>query len=300
MNASYRDKLSGVFSPCVTPFSHEEVSFDKLIDNIERYNHTRLRGYMPLGTNGEFQSLTDDEAIKIITVYRQYKASSKTLVVGAARESTKTTVEFIKRIADTDVDFVTILPPHYFVDAMTDDALIKHYATIADESPIPIMLYNAPKFASGLVLSARLISVLAAHPNVAGMKNTSNQDIAAYVQAIPKDATFYVLSGTINTFYKGLLAGAVGGVLSIANYLPELCCDLAELHAQGKLNEAQRLDVSLRELSARAAGKSGVAGVKAAMDVMGYHGGNPRLPVLPLSRGEKADLRLVLEQAAVA
>jgi 4-hydroxy-2-oxoglutarate aldolase len=179
---------------------------------------------------------------------------------------------------------------------MTDDALTKYYTKIADQSPIPIMMYNAPKFTGGLVFSTHLVSVLAAHPNIAGMKDTSKEDISIYVNAFPEGADFYVLAGTINKFYAGLLAGAIGGVISMANYLPEMCCRLQQLYESGNIEEAQKLDVYSRELSSNAAGKHGVAGVKAAMDLLGYFGGDPRLPVLPLSDEEKTELKAVLEK----
>jgi 4-hydroxy-2-oxoglutarate aldolase len=297
MGTNYKEKLSGVFPPCMTIFdAHEEVAYDKIAQNIERYNQTKLKGYMPLGSNGEFRSLTDEEAVKIVEVYQKYMAKDKTLIAGVARESAKITLEFIKKIADKGVDFATILPPHYFVNFMTDDALIKYYTTIADQSPIPIMMYNAPKFAAGLTYSTHLVSVLAMHPNIAGLKDTSKEDIAIYINAVPKGANYYVMAGTIEKFYKGLVAGAIGGVLSIANYLPELCCQLQEVYEAGNLAEAQRLDQYARTLSKNAAGNYGVAGVKAAMDLLGYCGGNPRLPVLPMDDQAKAELQAVLKK----
>jgi 4-hydroxy-2-oxoglutarate aldolase len=138
--------------------------------------------------------------------------------------------------------------------------------------------------------------VLAAHPNIAGMKDTSKEDISIYVNAVPEGANFYVLAGTINKFYAGLLAGAIGGVISMANYLPEMCWRLQELYESGNIEETQKLDVYARELSSNAAGKHGIAGVKAAMDLLGYFGGDPRLPVLPLSDEEKAELKAVFEK----
>lgn len=294
MDTNYKEKLSGVFPPCMTPFVNEEVAYDKIAENIERYNQTKLRGYMPLGSNGEFRSLTDEESVKIIDVYQKHKAPGKTLIAGVQRESAKATIEFIKKIADKGVDFATIIAPHYFVNFMTDEALIKYYSAIANQSPIPIMVYNAPKFAAGIVFSTHMISVLAEHPKIAGMKDTSKEDISIYVKAVPEGANFCVLAGTINKFYKGLLAGAIGGVLSIANYLPDKCCELQELHEAGKREEAEKMDVYMRELSSNAAGKSGVAGVKAAMDLLGYFGGDPRIPLLPLSDEEKAELKAVL------
>jgi 4-hydroxy-2-oxoglutarate aldolase len=296
MAINYREKLTWVFPPNMTCFMNEEVAYDKIRQNIERYNKTKLKGYFPLGSNGEFRSLTDEESVKIVEVYRKYKAPGKILMAGVARESAKATIEFIKKVADKGVEFATILPPHYFVSFMTDEALIKYYTMIADTSPIPIMVYNAPKFAAGLVLSPRLISVVAQHPNIAGMKDTSKEDIAVYVNAVPKGANFFILAGTIEKFYKGLLVGSIGGVLSIANYLPDMCCELHELHLAGKREEAEKLDAHARELSGNAAGKAGVAGVKAAMDALGYFGGDPRLPVLPLSDKEKAELKAVLEK----
>ena len=295
--ANYKEKLSGVFPPCMTIFDgKEEVAYEKIAKNIERYNQTKLKGYMPLGSNGEFRSLNDEESVKIIEVYQKYRAKDKTLIAGVARESAKITIEFIKKISDRGVDFATILPPYYFVNFMTDDALIKYYTTIADQSPIPVMMYNAPKFSAGLTYSTQLVSVLAAHPNIAGLKDTSKEDISIYVNAVPKGANYYVLAGTIEKFYKGLVAGAIGGVLSIANYLPEMCCKLHELYKTGNLEEAQKLDVYARQLSKNAAGNYGVAGVKAAMDLLGYQGGNPRIPVLPMSDEARAELKAVLKK----
>jgi 4-hydroxy-2-oxoglutarate aldolase len=272
------------------------VAYDKIAENIERYNQTKLKGYMPLGSNGEFRSLTDEESVRIIDVYEKYMAADKTLIAGVMRESAKATIEFIQKIADKGVDFATILPPHYFVNFMTDEALTKYYTTIADRSPIPVMMYNAPKFSAGLTFSTHLVSVLATHPNIAGMKDTSKEDISIYVNAVPEGANFYVLAGTINKFYAALLVGAIGGVISMANYLPDMCCKLQELYESKNLEEAQKLDVYARELSSNAAGKHGVAGVKAAMDLLGYHGAKPRIPVLPMSDDAKAGLKGVLEK----
>ncbi|MCK4339737.1 MAG: dihydrodipicolinate synthase family protein, partial [Candidatus Cloacimonetes bacterium] len=174
--------------------------------------------------------------------------------------------------------------------------LIKYYTTIADQSPVPIMIYNAPKFAANLVFSTNLVSVLAEHPNIVGMKDTSKEDISIYVNAVPKGANFYVLAGTINKLYTGLKVGAIGGVVSMSDYLPDMCCKLQELFELGKIKEAEKLDVYARELSSKAAGKYGVAGVKAAMDLLGYFGGDPRIPLLPLNNEQKAKLKAVLEK----
>ena len=268
--------------------------YSKLAENIEKYNETDLRGYMPLGSNGEFRSLTEEESLKIVDVFTKEKAANKTLIVGAGRESVIATLDFINKIADKGVDYATLLPPHYFVGVMTDDVLIKFYTGVADKSPVPVMVYNAPKFTSGLLISANVISALASHPNIAGIKDTSKEDISIYIKAAG-NADFCVLAGTINKFYKTLLQGGVGGVLSIANYLPQECCQLHQIYQSGDLEKGQKMDEYMRTLSSNAAGKHGVAGVKAAMDLLGYYGGSPRLPLLPLGDKPKAELKAVLE-----
>ena len=292
---SNKEKLSGVFPPIMTPFVDGEVAYDKLSANIERYNETNLRGYMPLGSNGEFRSLTEEESLGVVDVFSKKRAPDKTLIVGAGRESANATLDFIEKIADKGVDYATLLPPHYFVAKMTDEALIKYYTTVADNSPVPIMVYNAPKFASGLLISTEVISILAQHPNIAGMKDTSKEDILIYVKAVPKGVDFQILAGTINKFYKSLLEGAIGGVLSIANYLPEMCCELNQVYHSGDREKGREMDKYMRTLSSNAAGKHGVAGVKAAMDLLGYFGGDPRIPLLPLNNEAKAELKEVLE-----
>ena len=289
------ENLSGVFPPVATPFKDEQVALEQLAENIIKYNTTDLKGYMILGSNGEFRSVTDDEALKIADVVARNKKPDKILIAGAARESTYATIKFTEKLSDLGVDYVAILAPHYFVGKMTDETLIRHYTSVADQSKIPITVYNAPKFSAGLLISPQVIAALADHPNIVGLKDTSKEDIAQYVNAVPKNAEFAVLAGTINKFYEGLLKGAVGGVLSLADYLPQKCCELQQAFLAGDQAKASQMDEYLRALSSRAAGKYGVAGLKAAMDLLGYYGGPPRLPLVSIADSDKGQLEAVLK-----
>lgn len=293
-----KEKLTGIYPPVMTPFDERgNIDYAGLEFNIEKMNETKLRGYMPLGSNGEFRSLSDEEAIKVLKTIAGVKSKDKFLMAGAGRESAFATVEFIKKAADTGADFVSVLTPHYYAKRMNDEALIAYFENVADNSPLPVLMYCAPSFAAGVLLSFNAVSKLAAHPNIIGMKDTSKEDIANYVKAIPAGANFYVLAGSISKFLYALKNGAVGGVLSMANYLPELCCILQSLFDEGKIEEADAMSANLISLNEKTTGKYGVAGVKAAMNLLGYKGGLPRIPVLPLKENEKSELAAIFESA---
>ncbi|HOV88362.1 MAG TPA: dihydrodipicolinate synthase family protein, partial [Syntrophobacteraceae bacterium] len=164
--SSIKEKLEGVFPPVMTPFVGGKIDFRKLTANIEKMNPTRLRGYMPLGSNGEFRSLTDDEALSVVKIIAGAKDPDKTLMVGTGRESAYATIEFTKRAADLGIDFASVLTPHYYAKKMTDLALVRFFTEVADNSPVPILMYCAPGFAAGVVLSPRAVSELASHPNI--------------------------------------------------------------------------------------------------------------------------------------
>ncbi len=294
-----KEKLSGVFAPIITPFKNEEIILEKLRENIAKYNLTDLKGFMPLGSNGEYQGLTEEESLKILDVVQRYKADEKIIVAGCGRESAKATVEFIKKAASHGLDMAFILTPHYFVKEMTDEALTGYFIYVANQSPVPIVIYNAPKFASDILISPELMAVLAEHPNIIGMKNSSLFPILKYREFIPKNAEFYLLAGNIKTFYPGLIEGASGAVLSTASYLPEYCCELYHLYLSQKTEEAIKLHNFLNNLSGNTIGKFGVAGVKFALDIRGFFGGDPRIPLLPVKPDDKKQIIEYFQKAGI-
>jgi 4-hydroxy-2-oxoglutarate aldolase len=293
--ATLKEKLTGIFPPVMTPFKEDgKIDYDGLAFNIEKMNQTGLVGYMPLGSNGEFRSLTDEESLEILKLIVKKKSSGKSLMAGTGRESAYTTIEFTKRAADTGIDFASVLTPYYYVKKMNDEALIRFFTEVADKSPIPVLMYCSPGFAGGVIISTKAVSELAQHPNIVGMKDTSKEDISGYVKAAAGAKEFHVLAGSISKFYDGLLAGAIGGILSIANYLPEPCCEIQKLYTAGKKDEAEKLSERLKSITDRATGKHSVSGVKGAMNLLGYKGGIPRVPVLPLKPDELEEVRKVL------
>lgn len=288
--------LNGVFVPIITPFESntENVEFNYLIENIRKLNSTKVSGYMPLGSNGEFKSISDDEALSTIKVIRENMSSDKILLAGTGRESSKSTIEFTKKAADLGIDAAFVLTPHYFANKMDDSALIKFYYTVADQSPVSLMIYSAPGFASNVSISPNAVHELSQHENIIGMKDTSNLDISSYIKASSKANQFSVLAGSLNKFLKALKLGATGGVLSAANFMPDLCCKLYELYVHGESLKADNLSDLLIKLNKEVSGKYGVPGVKTAMNLTGYHGGMPRSPLCGLEECHINELKEIL------
>ena len=289
-------KVTGVFAPISTPFIDDEVSFDQFKANIKKYSQTSLNGYLVLGSNGENKSLTEDEKLKLLEIVIQEKSAHQLVMAGTGYESTRQTIAFSKKVQAIGADIVSLITPSYFKKSITDDALIGYYSQVADALSIPVFAYNAPGF-TGLTLSAGVIETISQHPNIGGMKDTSPAGLAGYLEVCGDD--FDVLAGSMNTLFIGLSLGASGGVISLANAFPEPCCALFEAYSSGDVAKARGVHSRLFRLNKAVSGTSGVAGVKYAMELGGYHGGNPRLPLLPIKDADKQRIRNAAEAAGV-
>lgn len=281
-------EIRGVLVPLITNFRENgDIDPDGVRSNIARLNATSVSGYFILGSNGEAAHLSDDEQFRVLRTAREAAAPEKIFITGISRQSAHATVEFGKRAQDLGVDYLSVLTPSYFAPAMTDARLVNYYAHVADRLSTPVMMYNCPKFAAGITLSTEVVRELAGHPNILGMKDTSSEPIEKYLAC--QTDTFAVVSGSINTMIKALENGSVGGVLSMANFLPDEVEKIYTLYFAGKTDDAKAAAAGLIELNKRISGKYGVAGVKCACDLLGYAGGDVRLPLtMPGSEGMKA------------
>lgn len=284
------DKLSGVFAPIVTPFRDDALDLEALRFNLQRAAASGLAGYLALGSNGENKSLTDDEQRQVLEVFAAEKAD-KVVMVGCGCESTVQTVAKCRQAAELGFEFASVLTPSYFAKRMDGPTLAAYYRRIADESPLPVLLYNAPGFAGGVSVPLKTVVELAGHPNIVGIKDSSSAGPGAILSALGSEVEFSVLAGSVNTFYPSLHMGASGGIVSLADAMPEPCCELYRLFAAGRHAEAAEMHQRLTRLNRSVSGAGGVAGVKAAMDVCGYRGGAPRHPLMPLDEVGRAAIR---------
>jgi 4-hydroxy-2-oxoglutarate aldolase len=293
----HRGRLSGVFAPITTPFHEQgDLLLEKLASNIQRLNQSRLRGYLVLGTNGEFRSLSSHEQMEVLKTVVKTASSGKVIMAGTGAESTKVSIELCHQAAEIGAHYGSLITPFFFAKKMTDKALIQHFVQVADQSPIPVLLYNNPGV-TGVTISTAVIKEVSSHPKIVGMKDSSPGNLSAYI--LNANPGFSLLAGSANFFFTGLLMGAVGGVLSLADAFPEPCCKLYDLGVNGQLKEGRELQFQLMELNQKVSGKFGVAGVKVAMDFAGFYGGPPRSPLALLTAEEKKKLLEELKASGV-
>jgi 4-hydroxy-2-oxoglutarate aldolase len=288
--------LKGIFPPITTPFVHDEIAFDKLAENISKWNKTGLAGYVVMGSNGESPFLTRDEKLKLVESVKKNSANDKLVIAGTGSDSIKETIALTNDAAANGADYALILTPSFFKDKMDSNSFIKYFTEVADRLDIPLIIYNVPKY-TGVNIEAAPAAKLSGHKNIIGLKNSSENvaHLAEIIHNSKKD--FSTLVGTASVLLPGLCAGAVGGILALANIAPNECIKIFDLFNEGKLNEARELQGKIITINKAITGKYGVAGLKAAMDMLGYFGGDPRSPLNKLTNDELEDLRSILIKA---
>jgi 4-hydroxy-2-oxoglutarate aldolase len=287
-------KLRGIFPPLTTPFSADgDVDLRCLRKNIERYNQTKLSGYVVNGSTSESVLLEWDEVEKMLGASREAAGSDKVMIAGTGSESTAETIRNTKRAAALGFQAALVRTPSYYKPFMTFEAETTHFFRVADSSPIPVLIYSVPIF-TNYTVEAPLVAKLATHPNIVGIKESSGnvQRMKDIIAATPKG--FNALTGSALTLSEVLEEGAVGAILAISCVIPDACADFYEASRRG---EKERMEQIRKQAIAPAAAlttKFGIAGIKWAMDRLGYYGGAPRAPLLPVNEGAKLEIENIL------
>jgi 4-hydroxy-2-oxoglutarate aldolase len=181
---------------------------------------------------------------------------------------------------------------------MREDSMIKHFTIVADSSPIPIIIYNVTKF-THVDLGVNVVSILSKHPNIIGIKESSGNVnlLGEFLNNVSED--FNVLVGTAGSLFGALAIGCVGGIVALANVAPENCVKIYELEKEGDYEEAKKLQLRMIPVNKAITVTYGISGLKVAMDMVGYFGGDPRLPLLPLSEVERSEIKEILKDAGL-
>jgi len=285
--------LEGIYAALTTPFAGDNISIDGIKDNVRRLNLTGLAGYLVLGSTGESVSLSDAESLALVDAVLEAAAPGKKVLVGTARESTRGTIEFTNSLPGRGIAAVLVRPPSYYRSKLTREALKAHYLAVAEASRLPVLVYNIPQN-TGIPLEPRLVVELAPHPNIMGLKESSGS--IAFLEEIVRQvpARFHYFLGSGHVVYPGLEMGAAGAILAVANAAPEMCAEIFRLYQAGKKDEARELQLDLVPLNKALMETYGIAGLKHAQDLRGYHGGPTRLPLLPVDEPAKREIESLL------
>ncbi len=282
-------KLQGVFAPLVSTFYAQtgELDVASFAANICAHYAAGLHGVVCAGSTGEAALLDADERAALVDAARELTPKDKWLIVGTGAESTRTCLKQTRDAAKRGADAVLVVAPHYYANAMTGPALMQHYWRVAEESPVPVILYNIPKYMH-FSLAPQLVAELARHENVIGIKDSSgNKELVASYLNSASD-TFTVLVGNAQIFHHALMGGAKGGILAAAMFAPSIALEVFNQHTSGNHAAADAAQARLTPLGAKIVGELGVAGVKTAMDRVGLNGGPLRSPLTPLDEDQQA------------
>lgn len=296
--------LTGLFPPLPTPFTADgALDLDALRANVQQLNSIGLSGYLALGSNSEAVHVTPQEASRVYATVCAAAAPDKLVIGGTGQFSTQATIEMTRRAADAGCAAALIVTPFYYKNSMTLEALRAHYFAIADASPIPVMIYNVPAN-TGFNIAPNIVADIAQHPNIVGLKDSAG-DINQLAEAVrltrsrpvDKETSFKVFSGNYGAMLPGLTFGIVGAILAVANIAPQECVDIFNLFKQGQIEAAGALHLRLLPVARAVTSQFSVPGLKAAMNILGYRGGWPRLPLLPLGANQQAEVEKILREA---
>jgi len=291
-------RLDGIYPPIPTPFDEQgNVATRALADNLAHWNQFDLRGYVVLGTNGEYVLLTEREKLQVLEAARAAIPPDKLMIAGTGCEATRGTIELTKRAAAIGADAALVITPSYYTNRMTPEALIHHFHAVAEASPIPILIYNMPA-CTGIDLSAETVAAIAQHPNVIGIKDSGGNLVKmGNIRRLVPDCQ--VLAGSAGFLLPALSVGAVGGILALANIAPAQCLAIRQHFLNGQWERARELQVRMIPVNIAVTSGWGVPALKAAMDMLGLYGGPVRSPLQPLSDDLKDRLRAILVESGV-
>ncbi len=290
-------QIKGVIPPMITPFKENgDVDYDAHVKNMLKWNSSNLAGYLALGSNSETVYLTEEEKLKLVELTVKYAKKDRLILVGTGMESTRETISLTNKAAKLGAHAALILTPFYYGSSMTDEAIIKYFTEVANNTEIPILIYNVTKF-THVNISANAVKELSKHPNIIGMKD-SNGDIPQLVKfksVITED--FNLMVGTASAWYPALTLGIKASIMALANCAPDECSEVQKCFDDGDHDRARQIYERMFPVNTAVTATYGVAGLKYACNLLGYEGGYVRSPLLPLKDESKKKVDEILYKA---
>jgi 4-hydroxy-2-oxoglutarate aldolase len=284
-------KLAGIFPPITTPFDHNgDIYKAKIEHNIAKWNLTSLAGYVVCGSTGESVMLTAGEKLLSWELAAKYAAPEKLLIAGTGVESVRETVWLTNKAAEMGYKAAMVRTPHYYKNLLNrDEAQMLYFRAVADQTRIPLMIYNWPQ-ATGIDIPPAAVAQLSHHPNIIAIKESSG-NLEKVMQMLREvKPGFQVLVGSAPTLWPSLQMGAVGAVLAFANAAPYATITIWEAHRTREIEAGRDWQDRIARAAQLVTTKYGVPGLKYAMDLSGYYGGPPRLPLTPVGETAKREI----------
>jgi 4-hydroxy-2-oxoglutarate aldolase len=296
MQTTLPSQLHGLLLPTTTPFdSNHEVDLKGLRANLEAWSKSGITGVVLLGSTGERVHLNEREYVEIIGAARRVVTSDQAFIVGAGQQSTRGTINEIKRATEAGADAVLVITPSFYRSAITQESLFKHYTEIADISPIPVILYSMPAL-TGINIEPATIARLSDHQNIIGVKDSS-ADVAGFKETVElSPQEFAVMTGNGTVLLDALRAGATGAILAVGCAVPEICIEVMRAFRDGDDERAELVQSKLTPLATAVTTKYGIGGLKAALDMSGYVGGAVRAPLPAATENAKVEIEQLLKK----
>jgi 4-hydroxy-tetrahydrodipicolinate synthase len=289
--------LKGILLPTTTPFDQDgKISASGISLNIKEWTARGVIGFVVLGSTGERVHLDEREYLEVIEISRAATASDSVFIVGAGQQSTVGTIREIKSAARAGADAVLVITPFFYRTAITQETLISFYTAVADESPVPVLLYSMPPL-TGIKIEPETVARLSEHTNIVGVKDSSN-DVAGFSKTVslcPSD--FAVMTGNGTVLLDTLRAGATGGILAVGCVVPEVCVEIYRTFKTGDEEHAAKLQSKLTPLAAAVTTRFGIGGLKAALTLAGFHGGSVRSPLRAPDETARNEIAQLLHDA---
>jgi 4-hydroxy-tetrahydrodipicolinate synthase len=294
-------QLCGVLLPITTPFHNDgALDLDGLCSNLRKWSETGIAGYVVLGSTGERVHLDEGESLRVIVKAREEVSSEKLFIAGAGQQSTRGTINEVKRIAAAvTLDAFLVITPHFYRSAITQKALLDHYQEVADESSVPLILYSMPAL-TGVRIEPETTARLSEHQNIIGIKDSSAdiERLKETVKLVRKD--FAVLTGNGTVSCEAFSAGACGAILAVGCVVPALCLAIFHAVKSGDIGRATELQQRLSPLATAVTTRFGIGGLKAGMELKGFAGGSVRTPLRAPDDDSREEIRRCLEEAEKA
>jgi 4-hydroxy-2-oxoglutarate aldolase len=293
--------LSGAFIPAVTPFRADtgELDLPGFKSNLRQWAQHPVQGIVIAGTTGEAVLLDEEERVTLVAAGKEVLPPEIVLTAGTGVESTRATVRLCRKVADAGAEAVLVQPPAYYKGAMTPEALREHYLAVAEASPVPVIVYQAPLRMSTLDLPTGLVAELSNHENIVGIKDSRGKLELVGELVDQCRPGFQVLAGSGAALYPAMEVGAVGGIVAVANMAPAASGELCLAQRAGRSAEAGRLQQRIGPVHNEIVAALGVPGIKVALDLLGFTGGAPRPPIRPLHGKGREEVRKALARAGL-